>query len=452
MRHRVIKLGPVVGLLLASASQVCASDARLLTLNESIRIALENSPAYQSAAHQLRGAQARQKEARTGFFPRFGLESSYTRLNRPPYIDVPADFIGTPLEITIGSEHIYDAKLTAQQPIFTGFRIARAYQMAALGGKAAAAQLEASRQALVLDVNASYYGVLMAQEMLKVADSAVTQIEAHLSDVRNMYNAGLVARNDVLKAEVQQSNVALMQIQARNAVRMARIAFLNVLGLPLDEEVQLEDNLVYVPTDMDLDTAVQTALDTRPELRSTECAVDISRNAVRVAQAGWYPTLAGYYTYEYKSDQVDNPFKAPEPDARWQDNWEETWVAGLVLSFNLWDWGQTHYQAAQAKAEYAQALNGLTQLTNAVRLEVTQSYFALKEAEEKIAAGRKAVEQAEENLRVAEEKFDAEIVTNTDLLDAQTALTQARVGYVQALTDHLIAHARLKRSMGTLSR
>lgn len=452
--HGLVAGAMAVALGMAGISS--AEEARSLTLAQSIRIALENSPAHQSSVYAVRAAEAKRKEARSAFLPKLSLSSSYTRLNEPPSIemDIPpefAGFLGGDLKMALGSQHIYDAAVMAQQPLFTGFRITRAHQMARLGEKTARTQEEASRQDLILDVKTAYWRVLMAQEMLKVSDSAMGQIQAHLSDLNNMFDAGLVARNDVLKAEVQQSNVALMEIQAKNAVRMAQIAFLNVLGLPLDEAVCLQDSLAYAPTALDLDQATRTALATRPELVGMRHTLQVAEHSVRLAQAGYCPTLAAFYNYDWKSDQSDAPFKAPEAGGSWEDNWGKTWTIGLTLSLNLWDWGQTHYQVAQARAGYAQVQLALDQLTNGAKLEVTQHYLALGEAREKIALGRKTVEQAQENLRVAQEKFRADMVTNTDLLDAQAALTQAKVGYLQALTENLVAAARLQRAMGTLS-
>ena len=128
---------------------------------------------------------------------------------------------------------------------------------------------------------------------------------------------------------------------------------------------------------------------------------------------------------------------------------------GLAVGNMLFVSGQLGMDPATGKlvegGTAAQTQQALNQLTNAVRLEVTQHYLALKEAEEMIAVGQKTVEQAQENLRVAEEKYEVDMATNTDLLDAQAMLTQAKMAHVRALADHQIAQARLQRAMGTLS-
>jgi outer membrane protein TolC len=418
-----------------------------LTLEESVRIALKESKALTMAQEKVEESEARIGEARAGFLPRIGSKASYTRLDVVPYMSmknfaIPGVPPGTlPDKIEMGDDDIYNVAVSAQQPLFVGGKILNGYRIATYGAEAEALNYQKSTSEVVLRATESYYGVLKAQEFRKVSEQAVAQMEAHVRDLENMYQVGMIAENDLLKAKVQRSNVKLMGIRATNAVRMATTAFCNVLGIPLDTEVALKAKLEYAPSEpVALDEAIQKALKERPEVKAMQYALKIGQKAVSISKAGWLPNVALIGNYHYK-----------RPDRENEKEWYGSWDVTVAAQMNVFDWGATHYQTAQAKHRLRQIEEGFGQLRDGITLEVTQSVLALQEAQEKVAATGENVAQAEENYRVTNEKFKQGMATNTDLLDANTMLTQAKVEYVQALADHNVAEAKLEKAMGTLA-
>jgi len=435
-------------LVLLLVIPVAAQQRLNLTLEQSIDIALKRSKALAIAEERLREAEARVGEARAGFFPQLNIKSSYTRLDVAPYITMAKFQLpfpipgGMPSKITIGDDENYAAILSLQQPLFTGFKILNGYKMAEYGAEAEEYNYKKTKSELIFKVKEAYYGVLKAQEFKKVSQGAVQQMKAHVQDLDNMYKVGLIAKNDLLKAQVQLSNVELMLIKATNAVKMAKTAFCSLLGIPLDTELTLESHLEYQPMDsIKLEDAIQQALKNRPELKAMEYTLKAGEKAVSVAKSSWLPNIFLIGNYNYK-----------RPNRELERKFYRSWDVTVAVQMNIWDWGSIYYRTSQAKHRLKQLQEAYKQLQDGIVLEVTQSYLGLMEAQQKVQATEKNVGQAEENFRVTHEKFKQGMVTNTELLDAQTMLTQAKVEYINALADYNIAKARLMRAMGILRR
>jgi outer membrane protein len=121
-----------------------------------------------------------------------------------------------------------------------------------------------------------------------------------------------------------------------------------------------------------------------------------------------------------------------------------------VASWNFWEWGKTKFRVDASRARENQALNVQKELNDQITLEIKYAYLNLQEAEKQIAVSRQVIEQAEENFRIAEERFKERVSTSTEVLDAQTLLTKSKSDYANALGDYNISYAKLQRAMGTI--
>jgi outer membrane protein TolC len=268
------------------------------------------------------------------------------------------------------------------------------------------------------------------------------QVQAHLDDVRNLLAQGLAVRNDVLKVDVQLTNVGLLKLDADNAVRLARTALNNQIGLSLDTETEptSEADSVATAPDAGLDSLIAEARQNRPEVRATEHRVRLASAAVTVAEGAWYPQIA--FTGNYYYSRPNQRYQPP------QDKFNQSWDLGLGASFDVWNWGLAAHQTAEAKAQLAQARAGLEIARNGVALEATQDYQNLLSAAEKVKATGQALGQAEENRQVVEASFKAGSATSSDVLDAETALLQAQVNRTASQVDMELARAKLQKTLG----
>jgi outer membrane protein TolC len=215
----------------------------------------------------------------------------------------------------------------------------------------------------------------------------------------------------------------------------------NILGTPLQSEIELATSMQQQSkTYADVSTLVQQAFEKRPELKGVELRMKASESAVTAARSGWFPQiyLVGNY---YTARPNQRIFPAV-------DQFKETWDVSVSVSLDIWNWGTTIHQTNQAQAQLEQTRDALGQLRDGITLEVTQNYLNLNQTKEKIGVAEKGVGQAEENYRITNEKFKSGLALNSDLLDAESALLQAKWNFIQALVDHELADARLQKAIG----
>ncbi len=434
----------IASLLICCGPVPAGAQSRLpLSMDKAIELGLENSKALHSSLMKVEYAESKSSETSVQRLPKISFSGSYVRLS-----DVPPFTIGPippilPDAVTISSTILdnYNAKVSLQQPLFTGGRLQSGANLADYTAQAVNADYQKDRADLVYGIRSSYWGLYKAIESKKVIDETVTMMEAHLGDIRNFYQQGIVTKNEVLKVEVQLSNARVMQMDADNTVRIATLGLNNTLGIPLSTEITLLDTIRNNPSQFaPVNDLVMKAYDLRPEIHGMEYRVKAGESAVTMARSGWFPQiyLVGDYLYARPNSRI---FPT-------QDRFDNTWDIALSVSFDIWNWGTTIHQTNQAQAQLAQARDGLSQMKDAITLEVTQNYLNFTETGDKIAVAEKGVEQAEENYRITNEKFKSGLALNTDLLDAELALLQARWNNIQALVDHQLADARLQKSIG----
>ena len=392
---------------------------------------MASSPALHASRMKAEASAARAREVAAGRLPSFRLGAGYTRLSEVPPFQVTLPISPVPIVVSQNYFNNWNLRLSVQQPLFTGFRLE------------AGADLAKDRAELVYAVKNAYWGLAKALQVEAVVRKNVRQVAERLKDVRAFFEQGLLVRNEVLRAELQLSNAELMAIDARDGVEVARTALASLIGLPLDAEIEpmttAESHAARGPEAAPA-ALIDRALQDRPELRAADLRVRASEAGLKAARAGFYPqvALAGNYYYL-------------RPNARYMpalDKFKGTWDVGLAVSFDLWNWGQTKRQAEQAKAQAAQARDARAVLEDQAVLEVTQSRLALARAREKTVVAAAAVVQADENLRLVRERFRQGVALNTEVLDAEVFLLQARLARTQAGIDQVLAQARLEKALG----
>jgi outer membrane protein len=444
LTHRLLVMALLTaGLLSASTHVLRAQEKVSLSVDQAIAIGIENSKSLHASQMRVESADARSSEVGVQRLPQIKLGASYTRLSDvPPFVIGPLPPL-LPGTVTLSPSLVdnYSARLTLQQPLFTGFRLQGLADGAEYSAKAASEEFAKDKSDLVYGIRSAYWSLYKANEFKKVVDENVGQVRAHLNDVKNLFAQGIVTKNEVLKVEVQLSNVLVLQLDAANNVRLAMLGLNNILGTPLTNEVELTTGITRQPQEYGgADALVSRALDRRPELRAMDDRVKAGESAVTAARSGWFPQvyLTGNYTYARPNQRIFPSI----------DQFKDTWDVSLSVSLDIWNWGTTIHQTNQAQAQLAQARDGLGQLRDGITLEVTQNLLNLNETRDKIAVAEQGVAQAEENYRITNEKFKSGLALNSDLLDAEVALLQAKWNSIQALVDHELADARLRKALG----
>jgi len=404
----------------------------VFTLEECIKIALERSLQIHSAMQGVIGSDFRRKQALTNFFPQWTAQYSMTGYNSPTTIGFTG-FGGTSRDV-----HNFNTGIT--QNLFSGGSLLANYRLEKLGVDVSKTDVEILKRDVILDVREGYFNILRAEKFLMVAQQQVKQFEAQLEVTKAFFEVGIVPKNDVLQAEVKLANARQALIKAENDLAIAKSSFNILLRREIDAPLQIKDILEYKPFPIGFEESLKEALRERPEIKSAELKIEQANENVKIAKGSFFPTITLSGNYIRVSD---------EPTLM-GDLRSERWTIQALATFAIWDWGKRAYKVGEAKVKVTQAQDSKTQLVESIILEVKNAFLNMLVAEKNIAVAEKAIEQAEENLRMNEERYKYQVATATDVLDAVTLLTQARVNYYSALSDFNIAKAKLERAMGRM--
>jgi outer membrane protein len=253
---------------------------------------------------------------------------------------------------------------------------------------------------------------------------------------------GLIPKNDLLTAEVELANGNQLLLRVENALEIARAKFNTVLRRGINEPVSVVDILKYEPYEKTLEECFRTANERRPEIKSSELKVEQARKQVDLAASDFYPSvnLSGRY-----GRFGDNP---DLQGSLYQD--PENWSVMAVASWDFWEWGRTKYNRDYYHSRQQQSQDQLIDVRDQVTLEVKSAFLSMEEAAKRIGVAERSIVQADENLRIYQERYRVQVATSKDVLDAQTLLVRAKAEYYDALSDYNIALARLERSMGVI--
>jgi len=435
----------------SSANAVLHSDTLSLSVEESIELALKYNPDLMAAAEKLQQAESRVGEAGTAFLPQVTAQAGYTRLDMAPFFPtskfamfgggMPPGTTDIPKKITIGLPDNFSATLQLQQPIFTGGKIKNSFDISRLARSAVETNLVRARKELVYGVRSAYWNLVRARKYMEVAEESVEQLASHLKDVENMYEVGIAAKNDLLKSRAYYAKAKMGLLKARHGVELARRNLCNILGIPIEKEVICTTELENIDTTViDLKSAIDVGLAKSPELKAVEYQKMIAGKELAISRSGYLPDVVFTANLGYKY-----------PDREYSKDFYTTWTVGFYAQMNIFDWGKTAFKTEEARSKIKEAEVTLKGLRDAMVLNITRAHLSVVEAKREIEVAREALEQAEENYRVTSEKYKEGLVTNTELLDAQVLLSNARTDYSNAFINFRLAKADLARAMGDSS-
>ena len=389
--------------------------AQPVRLADCISQALGKNPALQISQAKVQSAEARSSEALTSLLPQLKFTGRAAELSP---IDPFGIKIGPPVNLSMilfpSITENYSMKLSLQQPLFTGFKLKKNLEMAELNASAAKEELTRDQEDLVLNVITAYWNFYHAIKVEEVIRQSLDQMSEHLKDARNLLQQGMATDADVMKVQVQLSDVKVKQLEARNAIRLTSMALNSLMRNTLETEITPSDSPAVSQSAFDallhenLPMLQTHAMEHRPELKSMHLRRDMNSAGVTAAEGGWYPQvfLAANYDYARPNQRIIPP----------KDQWDGTWDVGVTLQWNIWDWYATGHQTAQAEAALRQSEAGIIQLNDAVTLDVAQQYFNAQTAKDEVEVAREGMEQAQESYRMTSEKFKNGVASNSVVL------------------------------------
>ena len=417
---RALALTAAVGLFTGTVS----AETMHVDLRRSVQMALENNRTIKQALTDVDAAHASLAQANRSMGLTLTWQTSANRVGGEAYEGAGVKYnYGNTGTIALP---VYNAALNAQR------RAAR------YGLNAADFALEQTKQSIRLTATMDYFNILQARNLVKVREETVATLTTHLADVNAQFRVGTVARADVLASEVELANAQQNLTTAKNTYEVAVATLNNVIGVPTDTMLTINDELRYTGYDLSLDDCTDFGLIYRADGAAAVYAVKQAQAGVCTAQAGYHPTVNAAAT---RSIAGERPFKDDHKSSN-------TWAVGVSASWNIFDSGVTAAQVTAAKAKLRKAEESLAETDEKIRLDVRTAYLNLRAAEQNIKTTEKAVKQAEEDYNIARVRYNAGVGTNLEVMRASDNLTTARMNYSTALYSYNTGKASLDNAMG----
>ncbi|MCU0601745.1 MAG: TolC family protein [Desulfobacterales bacterium] len=437
--HRALALGCIAAalLFLVPTGGPAQSSGEALSLRDSVERALTANLNIKRSQEEINAAEAVRHSSMTQFLPTLGSSYNYTYRNQErtsPSLLTGRDIVTSPAEQ-------YTFATTFTQPIFTGFGLINEYKLTELGLDRAEVSSKLARQDVILDAKNAYFSVLKNQKLMEVAQQTVASIASQKEVSENFYKVGLSPLNDLLQSQVQLANAKQQLTTAQNNLEIARTRFNTVLRRPVTTPVLLVEEVDYATFQESLDDCLAQAQKNRLEVQVADLDIGIAEKQVKLTEKDYFPTvnLTGAYA-RTGDDWKAHGGEGISDSAGWNVQATATW--------EFWQWGRTGFGRKEKLSRLAQSKYRKTEITDTISLEVKSAFLRTQEAEQNIITIEKAVEQAKENLRITEEQYKEQVATQTDVLVAQTLLTQTMTNYYNALYDFKIAKAVLMRAIG----
>jgi outer membrane protein TolC len=418
-----------------------------LSLREAVRLSLRENAGVAGAAAGARASEARIAQARGGKLPRINYSESFTRSDNPVFV-----FSSLLTQHQFGVENFaigplnrpdplnnFQSQVTLDQPIYDAGQTRYAVKAAGLAQKMTGEDQRLLQMNVISQTARAYYGAVLAAQSLKAAEQAVRSAEADLKRAEDVRAAGMSTDVDVLSIRVHLAAVTEQRIDRAADVDVAKAALNDALGLPLDTPHTLTTPLeALVLPDVALEGLEGAASAARPEARQTHLAIGLAQTQADVARSATLPQVS--FRGAFEADRQ-----------RFVDRGGANWLAAVSLRWNLFNGSADKARIAETGQLVKRAEFDEQRTDSAIRLQVRRAYAALKAAQQRIRVARAAVAQAEESLRITQNRYEAGMNNVTDLLRTETAVLESRTRYLAAIHDQRIAATMLELAAGSLN-
>jgi outer membrane protein TolC len=418
-----------------------------ITLSEAVSLTLDRNPQHKAAVAGTRISLAAVRESRVPLLPKVMFSESATRGNDPVYVFgtklrqnsfTDADFALNKLNnpTPVGN---FSSRFSGQWSLFDGLQSWYGVTRARYAQAASEQELQRSDQELVFQAVLAYYGVLLAQKQVAVAEEAVKTAQSTESFSRARVESGMTVDSDLLSAQVATAARKQELITAQNALSLARTQLALAVGMSSDTVYEPQESLAEhnfpSATAGDLESR---ALQTRPDLKQAELERIAQSKNISMAKGAFAPRLNVYGSWETDS-----------PSPGW--NGGNNWVAGAELQFDLFDGGSKRAHLALEKAIQDKATAMRDGFRDQIRLQVRKAYYEYDAARQQVDVARGAIAQADESLRINQNRYDGGLTTINDLLRVEEAAHRAKADYWQAVYRMQTSYAGVELATGILS-
>lgn len=421
-------------------SAIKAQDTLTVSLSKALEIALSESPTIKVAEKEIERVDYSNKEKFSALFPSISAAGSYQRALKKQrmffsFPGVPAN----PDGIEIGQDNTFNAGLSASMPLISPTLWA-SLQMTETDAKLALESARSSKLSLINQVTKAYFSTLLTQDQYAVFKRSYENSTENARIIQNKFKQGSVSEFEWIRADAQVKSASSNLVTAESAVNMSKLNLKMLMGLDMSTELKIEGNLNDFEKSMygDVLNIDTTSLQTNTDLKQFDLKAKQLDHALKIQKAGWWPTLAASFNYQYMSmanDDVDLV-------------WFPTSTAALQLSIPIFQGGSRLYKQRQIKIQKDQLKDQRDNLRRGLEMQAITCLDNIKKAMEKIESNKEGLRQAEKAVSISKKMYDVGSSTFLDMSNAELSYLQAGLMYNQSIFDYLSAKSDLEKLLG----
>jgi outer membrane protein len=411
----VLLLLSIVGVFLLANK----AAAEVLTLPEGLKLVTENSRLIKISRSDEKIAEADTRVEKSRIYPTVNAAASGTMLAHQP-----GAIFGSEI-VPLSQKDFYSYSLNIQQTLYDFRENASRYESSKMKLEAQKIDTKRVKNLVAIDFALIYFDLLESEKMVYVGEKEVERLESHLKDAKNLYEEGVITKNDLLQAEVRlsDSQQRLLTAKTNRDINASRLN--NALTRPLATKVEVVDLTDAPPETFVMSEALETAWETaekeRPEIQVVDATLKSLELDEEAKRAEYYPKLVANSSYDYTQNQYQTP--------------QGNWTVSLGLGINLFSGGKTKAELARIRYQREGLLEQRRKLVDEVKLEVEKYILESRTARQRVGVTKDAVRQAEENLRINRVRYTEGVGTATEVLDAVALLSVAETNHFRSVYD-----------------
>ncbi|SFD31565.1 Outer membrane protein TolC [Chitinophaga sp. CF118] len=430
-------------LLILSYSGSRAQDKKTLSLKEAITLSIQNSKELKLSQAKIDAALASVKTANNQQLPDVNVSASYLRINEPNVdlkLKLNSDSSGSGGSTPKVNQVAY-AMASVSVPIFSGFIIQSQKASAHYLAEAAKLDADKDREAIIKNTVDAYSNLYKSQQAVALVQENLKQQQQRVADFSNLEKNGIMARNDLLKAQLQESNVEVSLLEAESNLKLANISMNLLLGLADGTQLEIDMNAFDQPLPAGSKAVAeweQLALQNRKDAAALDAREKAANAGIRAAKGAYYPSVA--FTGGYVALTIPNVVTVTN-----------ALNAGIGVKYSASSLWKNSAKVAEAKVQLQEVKVNEQMLADNIHISVNKAYQDYLVNQKKIDMYQRAIDQSEENYKIVKNKQENNLATTTDLLEADVANVQAKLNRAFAKADAMVAYTKLLETAGVLN-
>jgi outer membrane protein TolC len=433
---------PLFVILLLASSTSLFSEKKQINLEDAVNIAIKNNYNLQTARFNLQKAEARKNEALGSALPSLSISANYMNNIIKPKFFMP-NFMNpqskelVPIEIGQTNSFQTTAQITQiifNSAVFTGIGTAKIFL------DASKEQLKSQMMQTLTDVKRTFFGVILARELVRVMETTQANALKNLEVVESLYKEGFIPEYDLIRARVGVQNLEPEVMNAKNNyTNLLNLLKLNI-GLGMQEDIEVV-GLIELPelVNTNTDSLYSIIKNSNYNLKSLELATKVNEELVNIYQSEYYPTIALFGNYAFQGQANDFNFQVVKSSA-----------VGVSFSLNLFQGFQSQNRVQQARIDYLSTKEKYTQLLETYKMAINNAIFKMQVAQEKVKTLKANVDQAKRGFDIAQIRYKEGVGNQVEINDANTAFSQANLSYFKALYDLIDSQIEIDNILGNL--